>query len=147
MAGQLERVTVKIASGASVSGEIDLRGRRLVALQGPSAWTAARLTVLARATNVAVNGGGGSVVDAPTAESALGGIGSGTDTGAGTLIVVAVDAALQVAHRWLTLSSTLRTQLDAIPYITLRSTNTASAAAVNQGADRFIHLICEPRGV
>lgn len=40
----LDSVTAIIASGASISGDINLGGMRLFAIQMPSAWTAANLT-------------------------------------------------------------------------------------------------------
>ena len=40
----LETKTVTIASGASLSGAVDLGGRKLVAIVMPSGWTAAALT-------------------------------------------------------------------------------------------------------
>lgn len=138
---------LKIPSGGSVTGEIDLRSRRLLGLQAPAAWTAADLTVLARVTTADVPDGSLVSVPAPVVESALGSIGSGTDAGAGTKIIVAASAALLVAGRMIVFSGTLRDQLAALPFVTFRSTNTASAAAVNQGADRYLWAVLEPRGV
>lgn len=43
-AGIFSTETATIASGASLSGSIDLTGRILVAVQMPSAWTAASIT-------------------------------------------------------------------------------------------------------
>ena len=40
----LETTTLTIANGASLSGAVDLKGRKLVAIDMPSAWTAASLT-------------------------------------------------------------------------------------------------------
>jgi hypothetical protein len=40
----VETTTVTIANSASLSGAVDLKGRKLVAIIMPSAWTAASLT-------------------------------------------------------------------------------------------------------
>jgi hypothetical protein len=40
----LERLTATIANGESLSGAVDLGGRKLVAIDMPAAWTAASLT-------------------------------------------------------------------------------------------------------
>jgi hypothetical protein len=48
----LEMTTVTIANGASLSGAVDIGGRKLVAIDMPSAWTAAALTFQASADGV-----------------------------------------------------------------------------------------------
>ena len=48
----VETTTVTIASGASLSGAVDLQGRKLVAIDMPSGWTAASLTYQASADGV-----------------------------------------------------------------------------------------------
>jgi hypothetical protein len=40
----VETTTVTIANGASLSGAVDLKGRKLVAIIMPASWTAASLT-------------------------------------------------------------------------------------------------------
>lgn len=48
----VETATVTIANGASLSGAVDLGGRKLVAIDMPAAWTAASLTFQASVDGV-----------------------------------------------------------------------------------------------
>lgn len=147
MAGQLERLLVKIPSGASVSGEIDLRGYRWRGVVSPPAWTAARLTAMSRITSAPTNDGTTTPptpVAAPAAtRTTIGGVCKSD----GTLVVFAVDAALQIPGQVTIFTGVEKDAAESVSRVTILSTNTASAAAVNQGADRYLWLIVEPRGV
>lgn len=105
----------KILNGQSLSGEIDLRGYRLTAIQFPSAWTAADLSVQASA---APGGTYGEVF---------------VDTGNGTGAALAVDAAASQV-----------TFLNAQTFVgdcCIKLRSGPVGVPVNQGADRDLILI------
>lgn len=104
----------KIASGTSLTGEIDLRGRRLVGIQFPSAWTAADCSLQIAA---APGGAYGEVF---------------YDTGDGTGTVMAVDASASKA--------TMIPSAVAPCNCMLKVRSGPSGAAVNQLADRDLVL-------
>lgn len=101
---------VKIASGQSLSGVVDLRGWTITAIEVPSSWTAANITLAASATE------GGTFVPVYDA--------SGTElevtAAASRFIVVAPDATR------------------AIEFVKIRSGT--SSAGVNQAGDRVLTL-------
>jgi len=107
--------TVTIANGASLSGEADLGGGRLVAVQIPPAWTAADITF--------------------AASSASGGTFGPVRDGAGTVLTLTGFAVNEVVY--LSPNDTA-----GIRYIKVRSGT--AGVPVNQGADRVITLFVRP---
>jgi hypothetical protein len=134
MAGQLDRNLVKIANGAALSGEIDLASRRIVAIQGAPAWTAAALSFQGRAT---VDAGEDKTVT-PSASVPAPALGEILDD-AGAAIAVSM-----AANAYVVLTGPEREALASVRHIKIRSGT--SGAPVNQGADRYLWLVLEPRG-
>jgi len=111
----------KIASGASLSGEVDLRGKILVAIQAPAAWTAADLSFQA--------------AEKPTAEGGVyGEVFEGDAVGGGAALVV--DAA---ASQYTLLNFEGKPQ-----NCMLKVRSGTSGVPVLQGADRDIILYVQP---
>lgn len=108
----------KIANGAALSGEIDLRHQKLIAIQFPAAWTAADLSFQA------------AVESSGTFGEAF--IDPGTGVGAALLLDA---AASQVS--FFNQANMLRNC-----FIKIRSGPVG--APVNQGAERILTLITEP---
>lgn len=112
---------VKIASGASLSGEADLRGQVLVAIQFPSAWTAADVSFQAAEVPAALGGVFGEVF---------------ISDAAGTGAALAIDAA---ASQYSTLN------FAGVPAnCVLKVRSGPSGVPVNQAADRDIILYTRP---
>lgn len=105
--------TATIANGASLSGEVDLEGQAIQAIQMPAAWTAASLTF--------------------TASSASGGTFDPVHDDGGTEVTITAAAA-----RMIGLDAIAR-ELDGLRFIKVRSGTTATP--VNQGAERILTLI------
>lgn len=105
--------TGTIANAASLSGEIDLEGFRLAAIEMPAAWTAANLTF--------------------QAASASGGTFQNVFDDAGTEITVTAAAA-----RMIGLDAVLP-ELAALRFLKIRSGT--SGVPVNQGAERILTLV------
>lgn len=105
----------KILNGQSLSGEIDLRGYRLTAIQYPSAWTAADLSVQAASKP---GGSFGEVF---------------VDTGNGTGAALAIDAAASQV--------TFLNNEVFVGDCVIKLRSGPVGVPVNQGADRDITLI------
>lgn len=115
------RETFTLASGQSLSGELDLRTWRLVGVVLPSAWTAADLTFQASVKATAEGGNYGEVF---------------LDPGTGTGVALQLDAAASQATFLSVAASVGGT------FIKVRSGT--SGAPVVQAADRVITLILAP---
>lgn len=118
MGGKLSVQSATIASGAALAQEIDLRGWRIVAIQMPADWTAAALTFKSRPDSKGVSQ---SVYDSGGTEVSV--------TAADDQYVVMLDAD--------------RVALEGLALTTVRSGT--AGTPVNQGADRLVTLVVEPR--
>lgn len=123
----LARHPVVIANGASLSGLIDLRDKRIVAIQMPAAWTAGDLTFQGSADEPAAAGVTGTGF--PTA---LADVYDDNDA------EVVVQAA---AARYITLRGATVDLLNGLAYAKIRSGTTGTPVA--QGAARTIVLLTE----
>lgn len=106
-------VTATIANAASLSGEVDLEGQAVQAIQMPAAWTAANLTF--------------------TASAASGGTFDPVHDDGGTEVTVTAAAA-----RTIGLDAVAR-ELDGLRFIKVRSGT--AGVPVAQGAERILTLI------
>lgn len=114
---------VAIANGASLSGEIDMRSFRLVAIDMPAVWTAADIsfTSCARTDNIPAEQPFDPVLD-----------------GAGAEVVVTA-----AQSTYIVLTSAQRQALAGLARTKFRSG--VLAAPVNQGGARVLTLVYEPR--
>jgi len=106
-------IPVTIASGASLSGDVNVNDLRIVGIEMPAGWTAASITFAA----LIGDGTYGKVQDAGGTEVTI------TAPAAGTYIAIADTVALIGLGR-----------------IKVRSG--VAATPVNQAADRDFHLVC-----
>jgi hypothetical protein len=133
MAGQLTFVAAKIPNGASESNEVDLRPYKLRAIQMPAAWTDADLSFLSRPGVTST-----SSVLAAGASDALQVVRATEDAP----LEVVIGVQLACYH---VLLDGDRVLVEGLAITKVCSGN--SAARVNQGADRTLLLVVEPRGI
>lgn len=118
MSYEINQKTLKtnINSGASLSGEIDIRGCKLFIIYMPSAWTTANLTFKVAEKSLSEGGTFQDLYD---------------DTGSEVTVVAAASRAISVDLNI--------TNLAAASFIQIRSGTTGTP--VNQAADRIITII------
>lgn len=142
---QLVPLLAKIANGGATTVEVDLRAYKWRGLIAPTGWTAARLTAATRCMVGSRNDGTTTPPTAVPPPAATFATLGGVVDAAGTLVVFAVDAALQVPGQAVLFTGAVRDAAEAVSLVTLRSTAAAGVTAVNQGADRYLLLLAEPR--
>jgi hypothetical protein len=124
---KLTYVEVKILNGTSLSAEVDLRDRDLLAIQMPTAWDAAGLAF--QCAGVAYDGARLSTAGLEPFQNVV--------DDAGTAIGVTAAASQFIAFR-----EAFVIGLRSLARIKVRSGT--NAAPVNQTADRLLTLVCLP---
>lgn len=150
MAGQLARVLVKIPNGTATSGEIDLRGYRWVGIQLPAAWTAADITAASRITQDPDLDGTttpATAVAAPVSSHLVDAAGAPVKFAASAAITAALALAAPATNPVLIFTGAVKDAAEFASRVSIRSSTAGAATAANQGADRYLWLIVEPRGV
>lgn len=125
---ELSRYAVTIANNAALSNLLDLRDKRIVAIQMPASWTAADLTFQGSCDKPSEPGPGGTGF--PTALADV------YDDNAGEVTVKAG------AAKFIVLRGDMNNELNGLGFAKIRSGTTGTP--VNQGAARTIVILTEP---